>query len=94
MAKGKSIKINNRYFNNGHTPGTKVYLEPAKNEIYFSDSTQTATAGQTVFIATFPINQVFKNNVIIDVSQYSGQGTNQITFSAGLLLGDLVYLTT
>mgnify|MGYP000910545599 CR=1 FL=1 len=87
------VNINNKY-NNGRTGGNKVFLEPAKSEIYFADSTQIATEGQTIFTATFPINQVFKNNVIVDVSAYTGQGTNQITFTSGLSASDYVYLTT
>jgi len=59
----------------------------------FQYQSETATAGQTTFTASFPINMVFKNSVLVTTG-YTGRGTNQIIFTAGLLLGDEVYLTT
>ena len=64
--------------------------------VYSNYSVQTATAGQTVFSCSFTINKVFKNNVVLDPDDgsFTGWGTPTITFTAGLNLGDRIYLST
>ncbi len=61
--------------------------------LLFQSSMQTATLNQTVFTASFEINNVFVDQVL-RTTGYSGQGTKTITFDTGLLAGQEVYLTT
>lgn len=51
----------------------------------------SATAGQTIFITTFGVSQVFVDGVLQE-SGYSGGGTNTITFTVGLSEGQQVTL--
>jgi len=60
----------------------------------FQDHTEYASAGQTIFITGFNSNRVVVNNSYIMPDQYTGQGTDTITFLVGLNLNDLVYITT
>ena len=53
--------------------------------------TMAATAGQTIFISTFNVLQVFVDGVLQE-SGYSGGGTNTITFTVGLSEGQQVTL--
>lgn len=57
----------------------------------FETDAQTATPGQTVFNASFDINEVFVDSVL-RTTGYTGQGTQTITFTVGLTDGQEVYL--
>ena len=59
----------------------------------FEESTQYATPGQTVFNATFDIQRVFVDSVLF-TTEYSGQGTETITFDVGRTDGQEIYMTT
>ena len=87
----KSINVK-RLFRRQNIGKPRAFLVVDPGE-QFQWEVQSATAGQTTFTTSFPINMVFKNNILLTAG-YSGRGTNQIVFSAGLLLGDEIYLTT
>lgn len=59
----------------------------------FDSDIQTATPGQTIFNASFNINQVFVDSILVTTG-YTGQGTKTITFLVGLSDGQEVYLTS
>lgn len=89
----KNINVRRFIRNARKISGTLTTLMPAPTNMYFDLDIQTATAGQTTFTTTFPINMVFKNNVL-QTKSYTGQGTNTIVFTVPLIEGDEVYLTT
>ncbi len=57
----------------------------------FEKSIQYATEGQTIFTATFNINSVFVDSILVTTG-YSGEGTTTITFDTGLSENQEVYL--
>lgn len=65
------------------------------DELSFEDTDypKYATAGQAVFTASFNINRVFVDSVLVTTG-YTGQGTKTITFDVGLSESQEVYLTT
>lgn len=60
----------------------------------FSDDLQTALGGQTEFTATFDINRVVVDGITFTPDEYTGQGTDTITFNVARSDGQQVYLTT